>query len=195
MTSRWRAASRVAVSLLSLALARSALAQQSGAPAPTPAAEAKVRVKLVTGDSYEGRLVSLRKDSLVVAWAEGGVGTLARTSVASIEVGSGSHRPVARGATIGAVVGFFAGTLTGAGLYSPPCNFQEPAPCDLDRGSRTGAAAEGAYRGAALGLLVGAAQGLVPRERWVPMSLGVAPRVGLGVLPNGPIVLTARATF
>jgi hypothetical protein len=170
---------------LAISLASPLHAQTSSAAEPMLVPGAKVRVKYDRGESYEGRLVSVRRDSLTVAWTKDLVATVASSDIAVLEVGTGARRQVVRGAFLGAGLGVLAGSVAGALLYRPTCNVALGDDCSASnaRGDEVG---RDAYVGGALGLVFGAAQGLIAREQWrrVPLDRTAA-RLDLRPLHGG----------
>jgi hypothetical protein len=149
-----------------------------GAQQADVAAGTKLRFELRNGERHEGRVVSLGADGLEAAFLKNGAtAKYPLADIARMEVVSGHHRPVMRGATIGFVAGASVGAVIGALSYDKP---------DFFIGKRSDAALFGAFLLGLPGLVVGGVQGIFPRDRWQEVRLdGGAPRFNVRSLPAG----------
>ncbi len=173
---------RVVTSILTLGLIFHAGALALPAQESRVAPGTRVRFELRSGERYDGRVISLGRDSLEAGFPPNGVAArYPLGNISKLEVVSGRRRPVLRNALIGSAVGVVVGGVVGAASYEP---------CELGCWIGPNSAGESAALGAVvLGvplLLVGGALGLIPRDRWerVPLD-GNAVRFNLRTLPAG----------
>jgi hypothetical protein len=168
--------SAVLAFILTFGVTNHVAAPALGAQQAAVAAGAKLRFELRNGERHEGRVISLGADGLEAA-RNGVSARYPLADIARMEVVSGHHRPVMRGATIGFVAGASLGAVIGALSYDKP---------DIIVGKRSDAAWLGAFLLGLPGLVVGGVQGLFPRDRWQEVRLDAgAPRFNVRSLPAG----------
>ncbi len=165
----------------------------AGAPAPTGQL---VRIQLRDPPvRYEGRLLRLDRDSVVLSLVGPGVGRtvpIPRSAISSAWVSAGRSRNTLRGLGIGLLAGGVGGAIIGAVTYSP-CESQGYG-CILAPGSRAQAAGAGAALVGTLGLVVGGVAGWATvRQRWQPLSLPASAM--LAPIGRGRIALRVDAPF
>ncbi len=150
-----------------LLLATSARAQDAGQLHPG----ARVRIWYGAGEQrYEGRLVSLSRDSLVVALAIAGepLTAIPRDKIGRVWVQTAGHRKTLVGLGVGLGVGATVGAAVGAAAYEP-CTGE----CFIDFGRGVSALAGAVVFGGA-GLLVGGIAGFCTHgQNWQPVALPV----------------------
>ena len=146
----------------------------------------RVRFELRSGERYDGRVISLGRDTLAAGFPPNGVAArYPLGDVTKLEVVNGRRRPVLRGLALGAGVGVVVGGLAGALSYSP-CESTEIFGCLLASQSRSESATIGGAALGAVGLVIGGLQGLIPRDRWQRLPLdGTSARFNLRSLPAG----------
>ena len=107
--------------------------------------------------------------------------SIARHSLARLEVGRGPKHAVLEGAGLGAGWGVIIGALTQVGRPpSPACDGWYSSLCSLDRGAHV---VQAGMIGGAVGGLIGAALGYAVRsERWEALPVG---RARVAVAPSG----------
>jgi hypothetical protein len=158
-----------------------ALPAQESAVAPG----SRVRFELRNGERYQGRVISLGPDLLEAGLpATGATARYPLADIAKLEVLHGRHRPVLRGVVVGTAAGIIVGGAAGAISYSP-CTSTEFLGCLLEPESRAQSAAMGSVLLGVVGLVVGGAQGLIPRDRWQRVQVdGSVVRLNLRALPS-----------
>jgi hypothetical protein len=170
-----------------------AVPRQQTSALMTPGAH--VRVKLPGEHVWEGTIVSLADDSMLVRSPSGADTTLVTLSqVSGLEVSAGRRpsRHLVRNAAIGVVVGSGLGLLVGSGMVSGGCSkgeyCWEHAVQFYYEGGRNPPVTDRATAGTVVGGLVGGTLGLlvsrVRREDWRPVS--VPPRrTAVTLSPSG----------
>ena len=173
--------SRLIAALLVLAIAGpETLAAQA---TTTLAPGARVRITSAGSQPRIGTVVSGTADTLRVRWPQvANDVAIPVAAMSRLEVSTGRHRRVAKGAGLGVLAGGATGVLVGALSYKP-CDSTEFLGCFLEPRSRTQAASWGGLAGGALGLVVGSLAGLARHESWQRLSLDER-RVGLAVTPG-----------
>lgn len=176
--------SRLLTALLVVLFVRpDALPGQTAASAASLRAGTRVRITQEGQQPRIAEVVTGRADTLFVRWPEFASTTaVPLAEVSRLEVSTGRHRKVLRGAVVGTLSAGAAGFVLGAATYSP-CTSTEPFGCLLAPTSRGESAAVGGAVGGVLGLIVGTLVGLPNREGWQRMSLD-ARRVAVAVTPR-----------
>ena len=124
---------------------------------------ARVRVTLPHEQPRTAVVVARTSDTLVVRWTDQAeTAALPLGGIARLELSTGRHRSVAKGAGWGALIGAGAGAILGAATYTPCDGFD----CIVTPNSRGEATAYGAAGGGALGLIIGSLVGLQTHEEW-----------------------------
>ena len=184
--------SRLIAALLLLVLARpDALMGQAAAPAASLRSGARVRIARIAEKPLVATVVARVGDTLVVR-APGLAMPLAvpLAEISQLDVSTGRHRNVGKGALIGIVAGGAVGAGLGAATYQP-CTSTEFMGCLLAPSDRGEAVTVGGVVGGVLGLVVGSLIGAARQDTWkrVPLdgsrvAVSVRPRAhgaGLGV--------------
>jgi hypothetical protein len=178
--------SRFATAVLLLVLARpDALIGQS-APVVVSAISpgARVRITQVGQKPRVAIMVAPRADTMMVRWGENtNVVAVPLADVSRLDVSTGRHRKLVRGAVVGTLSAGTAGLLLGAATYSP-CKSTEMFGCFLAPASRGEQALIGGALGGALGLVVGTLTGVPRRDSWQQVPLHPR-RVSIAVTPRG----------
>jgi hypothetical protein len=144
------------------------LVGQAATSAARVAPGARVRVTLPHEQPRTAVVVAHTPDTLFVRWADlVDTAALPLGKIASLEVSTGRHRSVAKGAGMGTLIGVGAGAILGALTYSP-CDGLN---CIVSPGSRGEATLYGGAAGGMLGLVVGSLVGLKSHEDWERVSL------------------------
>jgi hypothetical protein len=184
--------SRLIAALLLLVLARpDALVGQAAARAASLYPGARVRITRIDEKPLVAIVVARVADTLVVrAPGQAQPLTLPLAEISRLDVSTGRHRNVGKGALVGIVAGGALGAVLGAASYQP-CESTEFLGCLLAPTDRGESATLGGAVGGALGLVVGALIGVVRQDTWkrVPLdgsrvAVSVRPRAhgaGLGV--------------
>lgn len=160
---------------------------QTGGDA-TVAPGARIRLEMWNGDHHQGQVVTLGRDTLHARLESGATPSFRLGDIAKIEVLDGRQRHVMRGASIGLAVGGAIGALVGAAAYDDKDKFIVS--------SRSESAAFVAAVGAVPGLVIGAALGLIPHDRWRHVQLNrSAARLELRPLPAGGRGLALALSF
>jgi len=177
---------RVVTSIVTLGLIFHAGALDLPAQESRVAPGTRVRFELRSGERFDGRVISLGRDTLEAGFPPNGVAArYPLGNISKLEVVSGQRRPVLRGLAVGAGVGVVVGGLAGALSYSP-CESKEIFGCLLAPTSRSESATVGGVVFGAIGLVAGGLQGLIPRDRWQRLPLdGTGARFNLRSLPAG----------
>ena len=102
--------------------------------------------------------------------------------ISRLDVSTGRHRKVLKGAAIGTLSAGAVGAILGAATYQP-CE-SSGFDCLLAPTSASGSAVVGGVLGGTLGLIVGTLVGLPKRDDWHQVSLD-ASRVAVAVTPRG----------
>src|SRR5215218_7860205 len=164
--------SRFVAALLVILLARpDALTGQSAQSASAIRPGARVRI------TQEGQ-----KPRVAVLVAPG-ADAVPLAEVSRLDVSTGRHRKLLKGALVGTLGAGTVGALLGAATYSP-CESTEFFGCFMEPTSQGESALLGGIVGGALGLIVGTLAGLPTRESWHQVPLE-ARRVALAVTPRG----------
>jgi len=177
--------SRFVAALLVILLARpDALTGQSAQSASAIRPGARVRITQEGQKPRVAVLVAPGADTVLVRWAEH-TSTVAvpLAEVSRLDVSTGRHRKLLKGALVGTLSAGTVGALLGAATYSP-CESTEFFGCFMEPTSQGESALLGGIVGGALGLIVGTLAGLPTRESWHQVPLE-ARRVALAVTPRG----------
>jgi len=128
---------RVVTSIVTLGLIFHAGALDLPAQESRVAPGTRVRFELRSGERFDGRVISLGRDTLEAGFPPNGVAArYPLGNISKLEVVSGQRRPVLRGLAVGAGVGVVVGGLAGALSYSP-CESKEIFGCLLAPTSRS----------------------------------------------------------
>ena len=175
---------RFPTALLLLALAAPTLVSgQAPAPLGTIQPGARVRITTPGAKARTATVVAHTGDTLVVRWPQfANAVPVPVSGISRLDVSTGRHRRVLKGAGLGTLVGGATGGLVAAISYSP-CDPDTFFDCFLEPENRGEAAVWGTLVGGTLGLVVGTLAGLPRRESWQQVSLGDR-RVALAVTPR-----------
>ena len=175
---------RFATALLLLALAAPTLVSgQAPALVGTLQPGARVRITTPGAKARTATVVAHTGDTLMVRWPQfANAVPVPVSGISRLDVSTGRHRRVLKGAGLGTLVGGATGGLLAAISYSP-CEPEGIMSCFLEPENRGEAAAWGTLAGGTLGLVVGTLAGLPRRESWQQVSLGDR-RVALAVTPR-----------
>jgi len=177
--------SRLATAVLLLVLARpDALIGQS-APVVVSSIRpgARVRITQVGQKPRVAIMVAPSADTMLVRWPENtDAVAVPLAEVSRLDVSTGRHRKLLKGALVGTLSAGTVGALLGAASYSP-CKSTEFMGCFLAPTSASESALLGGAVGGVLGLVVGTLAGLPRREGWHRVPLD-ARRVAVAVTPR-----------
>lgn len=144
---------------------------------------ARVRITQSGSQPRIGVVVARSADTLVVRWPEyTNAVALPFAEISRLDLSTGRHRKVLKGAAIGTLSAGAVGAILGAVTYTP-CESTEFLGCLLAPTSASESAVIGGVLGGALGLIVGTLVGLPKRDDWHQVSL--ESRVAVAVTPRG----------
>jgi len=177
--------SRLVAVLLVILLARpDALTGQSAQTAAAIRPGTRVRITQAGQKPRIAIMVAPRADTLLVRWPEhSNAVAVPLAEVSRLDVSTGRHRKLLKGAMVGTLSAGTVGALLGAVTYSP-CKTTEAFGCFLAPTGGSESALLGGAVGGVLGLVVGTIAGVPSREGWhrVPLE---ARRVAVAVTPRG----------
>ena len=177
--------SRLLTALIVVLLARpDVLTGQAAMPEGAVGPGARVRITQAGQKPRIAVVVARSADTLVVRWPEyTNPVALPFAEISRLDLSTGRHRKVLKGAAIGTLSAGAAGAILGAATYTP-CESTEFLGCLMAPTSASESAAIGGVLGGALGLIVGTLVGLPKRDDWHRVSLD-ASRVAVAVTPRG----------
>jgi hypothetical protein len=177
--------SRLLTALIVVLLARpDVLTGQAAMPEGAVGPGARVRITQAGQKPRIAVVVARSADTLVVRWPEyRNAVALPFAEISRLDVSTGRHRKVLKGAAIGTLSAGAVGAILGAATYTP-CESTELFGCLMAPTSASESAAVGGVLGGALGLIVGTLVGLPKRDDWRQVSLD-ASRVAVAVTPRG----------
>ena len=177
--------SRILTALIVVLFARpDVLTGQAAMPAGAVGPGARVRITQTGQKPRTAVVVARSADTLVVRWPENSNAVAVPFGqISRLDVSTGRHRKVLKGAAIGTVSAGTIGAILGAATYQP-CESTELFGCLMASSSASESAVLGGVVGGALGLIVGSLVGLPKRDDWHQVSLD-ASRVAVAVTPRG----------
>ena len=159
------------------------LTAQAAMPEGAVGPGARVRITQAGQKPRVAVVVARSADTLVVRWPENtNAVALPYAGISRLDVSTGRHRKVLKGAAIGTLSAGAVGAILGAATYQP-CE-SSGFDCLLAPTSASGSAVVGGVLGGTLGLIVGTLVGLPKRDDWHQVSLD-ASRVAVAVTPRG----------
>ena len=175
--------SRLFAVLLLVLVARPAmLVGQTASAAAALVPGARVRIAQPGQESRVGTLVARAADTLLVQWPEfANAVAVPHDAISRLDVSTGRHRNVVKGAVIGVAAGGAAGFILGAASYQPCTSNCIFAPSNAGESGTIGGIV-----GGTLGLVVGSLVGLSRVDDWkrVPLQAGRAPAT-IGLRASG----------
>jgi hypothetical protein len=176
--------SRLLTALLVVLVGRpDALLGQAAAPAASLQPGTRVRITQPGQQPRIAAVVTGSGDTLFVRWPEfANTTAIPLAEVSRLEVSTGRHRNVLKGALVGTLSAGAVGGVLGAATYAP-CTSTEAFGCLLEPAGRGESALLGGVVGGVLGLIVGTLVGLPSREGWQRMPLDTR-RVSVAVTPR-----------
>ena len=177
--------SRLLTALIIVLLARpNVLAGQAATPERAVGPGARVRITQAGQKPRIAVVVASSADTLRVRWPEyTNAVALPFAEISRLDVSTGRHRKILKGAAVGTLSAGAVGAILGAVSYSP-CESTEFLGCLMAPASATESAVLGGVAGGVLGLIVGTLVGLPKRDDWHQVPLD-APRVAVAVTPRG----------
>jgi hypothetical protein len=177
--------SRLLTALLLVLFARpEALPGQAAAQAASIQPGARVRITHAGQNPRIAVVVARSADTLLVRWPEyTNAVAVPFAEISRLDVSTGRHRNVLKGAVVGTLSAGAVGAVLGAATYTP-CESTEFLGCFLAPTSAAESAAVGGVVGGVLGLIVGSLVGLPARDDWRRVSLDEQ-RVAVAVTPRG----------
>lgn len=156
---------------------------QATTPATSIQPGTRVRITQPGQEPRIAAVVTGSGDTLFVRWPEfATTSAVPLAEVSRLEVSTGRHRNVLKGALVGTLSAGAVGGVLGAATYTP-CTSTEAFGCFLEPAGRGESALQGGVVGGVLGLIVGALVGLPSREGWQQMPLATR-RVSVAVTPR-----------
>ena len=176
--------SRLLTALIAVLIAGpDVLAAQSAMPEGAVGPGARVRITQAGSKPRTAVVVARSADTLVVRWPENSNAVaLPYAGISRLDVSTGRHRKVLKGAAIGTLSAGAVGAILGAATYQP-CESTELFGCLMASSSASESAVIGGVLGGALGLVVGTLVGLPKRDDWHQVSLD-ASRVAVAITPR-----------
>ena len=168
-----------------LAFAPSARAQSA---TPQPGDWIRVKVGDMQG-GYEGRLVRVDADNMVLLTQRADTFTVPRRLVRNVWISTGQRRNTQRGMGLGLLAGASLGAVAAAATYSP-CESTGFMSCFMVPASAGEAAAYGGILGGLTGFVVGTIVG-VATKRHVWQDAGL-PSVGVAPTGSGRLSLSVK---
>ena len=177
--------SRLLTALIVVLLARpDVLTGQAAMPEGAVGPGARVRITQAGQKPRVAVVVARSADTLVVRWPEyTNAVALPFTEISRLDLSTGRHRKMLKGAAVGTLSAGAVGAILGAVSYTP-CESTEFLGCLMAPASATESAVLGGVAGGVLGLIVGTLVGLPKRDDWHQVSLD-ASRVAVVVTPQG----------
>ena len=177
--------SRLVTALLVVLLARpDALVGQAAQSASSIRPGTRVRITQTGQKARVATMVSTGTDTVLVRWAETtGAVAVPLAEVSRLDVSTGRHRNLVKGAVLGTLGGAALGAVAAAATFEP-CTSTAPFGCFGAFESRGEAGVAGAALAGAVGLVVGTVIGMRSHESWHRVPLD-ARRVAVAVTPRG----------
>jgi hypothetical protein len=176
--------SRLLTALILVLLARPDALTGQAMPEGAVGPGARVRITAAGQKPRIAVVVARSADTLVVRWPEyTNAVALPFAEISRLELSTGRHRKVLKGAAVGTLSAGAVGAILGAVSYTP-CESTEFLGCLMAPASATESAVVGGVAGGVLGLIVGTLVGLPKRDDWHQVSLD-ASRVAVMVTPRG----------
>jgi hypothetical protein len=145
---------------------------------------ARVRITHAGQKPRTAVVVAQRADTLHVRWPEyTNAVALPFAEISRLDVSTGRHRKVLKGAALGTLSAGAVGAVLGAATYTP-CESTEFLGCLMAPTSASESALLGGVVGGVVGLIVGSLVGLPARDDWRQVSLDEH-RVAVAVTPRG----------
>lgn len=177
--------SRLLTALIVVLLARpNVLTGQAVMPEGAVGPGARVRITQAGQKPRIAVVVARSADTLVVRWPNyTNSVALPLAEISRLDLSTGRHRKILKGAAVGTLSAGAAGAIIGAISYQP-CETTEFLGCFMAPTSASESAVVGGVLGGTLGLIVGTLIGLPKRDDWHQVSLD-ASRVAVAVTPRG----------
>jgi hypothetical protein len=177
--------SRLVAVLLVVLLARpNVLVAQSAQTASSIRPGTLVRITQTGQKARVATMVSPGTDTVLVRWEKStGTAAVPLAEVSRLDVSTGRHRNLVKGAVLGTLGGAALGAVAAAATFEP-CTSTAPFGCFGAFESRGEAGTAGAVLAGAVGLVVGTVIGIRSHEGWHRVPLD-ARRVAVALTPRG----------